>query len=98
MPHKDVSEEVVIDEIKDYQDARYLSATEADWRLRGYSIVEHDPNVVRLEIHLEGQHVVYFNEGEEQGALAKSKNKRTKLMDLVHCKLDVQKCIFDLLC
>ena len=35
----DVNEEVVIDEIKDYQDARYLSATEADWRLRGYSIV-----------------------------------------------------------
>ena len=80
IPRKDVTEEVVIDEIKDYQDARYLSATEADWRLRGYSIVEHNPNIVRLEVHLEGQHVVYFNEGEEQAALVQSKNKRTKLM------------------
>ena len=45
---------VVIDEIKEYQDAGYLSATEADSRLRGYSIVEHNPNVVRLEEHLKG--------------------------------------------
>ena len=80
VPHRNVTEEVVINVIKDYQEARYLSATESDWRLRGYSIVEHDPNVVRLEVHLEGQHVVYFNEGEEQEALVQSKNKRTKLM------------------
>ena len=71
---------IVIDEIKDYQDARYLSATEADWRLRGYSIVEHDPNVVRLEVHLKGQHIVYFEEGEEKEAVRKSEDKRTKLM------------------
>ena len=71
-------EEVSINEIKDYQDERYLSATEADWRLRGYSIVEHDPKVARLEVHLEGKHVVYFEEGKENNAA--EKNKITKLM------------------
>ena len=55
-----VLENVVIDEIKEYQDAMYLSATEADWRLRGNNIVEHDPSVVRFELHLDGQHIVYF--------------------------------------
>ena len=74
------TEQVSIDEIKNYQDARYLSATEADWRLRGYSIVEHDPSVVRLEVHLEGEHIVYFNEGEENEAMRRSEEKRTKLM------------------
>ncbi len=45
-----------IDEIQNYQDARYISASEAAWRLFSFPMVEHHPSVERLEVHLEGKH------------------------------------------
>ncbi len=43
-----------IDEIQHYQDARYISASEAAWRLFSFPMKEHNPTVERLEVHLEG--------------------------------------------
>lgn len=51
-----------IDEIKEWQDGRYVSACEAAWRLYGFRMHASYPNVVRLPVHLNNGQQVYFNE------------------------------------
>jgi hypothetical protein len=41
-----------VDEIKDYWDARYLSAGEAVWRIMGFHVTQKVPAVTALAIHL----------------------------------------------
>ncbi|CDO71194.1 hypothetical protein BN946_scf184845.g64 [Trametes cinnabarina] len=41
-----------IDEIEEYWDARYLSATEATWRILGFHITHKHPGVSSLPVHL----------------------------------------------
>ncbi len=43
------------DEIKIYQDGRYVSAFEASHRLYGFDMHKEHPNVVRLVVHLKGR-------------------------------------------
>jgi hypothetical protein len=43
------------DEIKIYQDGRYVSAFEANHRLYGFDLHKEHPNVVRLVVHLKGR-------------------------------------------
>ena len=69
-----------IDEIRHYQDARYISASEAAWRLLSFPMVEHEPFVERLEVNLEGHHIVYYKEGEHENAKTVGKEKSTKLL------------------
>lgn len=57
-----------IDEIKQHQDARYLSASEAVWNFLEYEMVKKEPNAVRLDVNLEDRHKVYFVEGDERNA------------------------------
>ena len=73
-----------IEEIQQYQDARCISASEAAWRLFSFPMVEHQPTVERLEVHLEGRHTVYFGEGEHQKAKETGKDKLIKLMAWFH--------------
>ncbi|CDF36122.1 unnamed protein product [Chondrus crispus] len=56
------------DEISNFQDARYVSASESAWRLFSFDIVDRNPPVVRLAVHLPNHHTVYFEEGREQEA------------------------------
>ncbi|CDF39624.1 Helicase-like protein [Chondrus crispus] len=56
------------DEISNFQDARYVSASEAAWRLFSFDIVDRNPPVVILTVHLPNHHTVYFEEGREQEA------------------------------
>ena len=49
------------DEIKRWLDGRYVSASEAAWRILHFEMHERSPNVVRLQVHLPGQHMVVFN-------------------------------------
>jgi hypothetical protein len=48
------------DEIKEYVDGRYVSASEAAWRLYGFEMHDISPNVTRLAVHVEGGQQVYF--------------------------------------
>ena len=68
-----------IDEIRHYQDARYVSASETAWRLFSFPMVELEPSVERLEIHLEGHHSVYYKECEHENANGLRKEQSTKL-------------------
>ena len=47
-----------VDEIKQYLDARYVSACEASWRLYFFELQKQEPSVRRLHVHLPGQHNV----------------------------------------
>ncbi len=40
-----------------FLDARYFSSSEACWRVFKFAMHERTPNVVKLAVHLEGQHV-----------------------------------------
>ncbi|CDF77533.1 unnamed protein product [Chondrus crispus] len=56
------------DEISNFQDARYVSASEAAWGLFSFDIVDRNHPVVRLAVHLPNYHTVYFKEGREEEA------------------------------
>ncbi|KAJ4467587.1 hypothetical protein C8R41DRAFT_925675 [Lentinula lateritia] len=48
------------DEITLYLDSRYVSASEACWRLFHYELHQEKPNVVRLAVHNEnGQYITF---------------------------------------
>jgi hypothetical protein len=51
----------VRDEIREYQDCRYVSASEAAWRLLAFDMHREQPNVMRLAVHLPDQQTVVFN-------------------------------------
>ncbi|CAG8777423.1 1802_t:CDS:2, partial [Cetraspora pellucida] len=70
------------DEIKQYLDARYISAPEAAWRLFGMHLHEEVPNVVRLALHLPGMHQVVFDpEDEAVEILSCADRKKTTLTE-----------------
>jgi hypothetical protein len=49
-----------VDEIQDYLDARYVSASESCWRIFGFNMHHNFPSVERLPVHVEnGQSITY---------------------------------------
>jgi hypothetical protein len=52
------------DEIKEYIDCRYVSPSEACWRIFSFPIHARKPAVERLFYHLEGQNSVYYQDYE----------------------------------
>ncbi|KAG5626226.1 hypothetical protein H5410_011444 [Solanum commersonii] len=51
---------IEIDEIKEYQSARWVSPPEATWRIYASPIREMNPCVYHLQLHLDGQQLVSF--------------------------------------
>ena len=51
-----------LNEIEQYQNARYIGSSEAAWRILGNRISDHSPPVVALAVHLENGQRVYFDE------------------------------------
>lgn len=69
------------DEINQFVDGRYVSGAEGCWRLFHNPLAETRPNVVRLQIHLEGEHIVRFEVGEDlQQAADQGANQSTTLL------------------
>jgi hypothetical protein len=54
-----------IDEIKQHIDARYIGASEAAWRIFSFRMHAEHPSIMRLQIHLEGAHLVVFNPNDD---------------------------------
>jgi hypothetical protein len=68
------------DEIKRYTEGRYISPSEAVHRIFQFDVHDQIPNVVRLQIHLPGRHMVAFNPDEDIDAiLARVSHERTTL-------------------
>lgn len=55
-----VCDQQYYDEIGHFHDARYVSASEALFRLFQFKIIDKNPNVVRLDVHLEDHRTVCF--------------------------------------
>ncbi|WJX30708.1 hypothetical protein P8452_19214 [Trifolium repens] len=55
-------EDEPVDEIKRFYDCRYLSPSEAVWRLFAFDIHQKFPPVIRLSIHLENQQTIKFDD------------------------------------
>ena len=50
-----------VDEIRAFQEARYVTAPEAVWRLLQFPLHYISHTIVRLPVHLEDEHLVLFN-------------------------------------
>ena len=68
----------VQDEIKEHQDNRYVSMTEATWHFQGHVMNQQFPPVIRLELHLEDQETIIFDDSDQIIDL-QGKVKQTKL-------------------
>jgi hypothetical protein len=66
------------DEIKIYQDGRYVSAFEASHCLYGFDLHKEHPNVVRLIVHLKGCQTIMFQEGTD-ATVVLNRNPHTTL-------------------
>ena len=71
--------EVGFDEVTAFQDARYVGAPEASWRLFELPLHAKSHQVVRLPVHLPSGQNVVFQPGQEHDALAKAEGRKTQL-------------------
>jgi hypothetical protein len=67
------------DEVEMYQNARYISASEAFWRIYEFDLHHRSPAVEKLDCHLPGEQYHIFEDGQEEESLAEGPRK-TKLM------------------
>lgn len=52
------------DEIREWQNSRYISATESIWRLYSFRLHQQSPTICRLDVHLPGMERVYFRDDD----------------------------------
>ena len=67
----------VVDEIKQYLHAHYVSPCEACWRIFNFPLYDLHPPVQRLQLHLPDQHTVYFDPDDDPDSVLS--NRRTTL-------------------
>lgn len=70
-----------VDEIKSYLDGRYISASEAVWRIFAFDVHFRNPAVERLPFHLENKQACTYNESEDlQNVELRAKFRPTKFL------------------
>jgi len=67
----------ITDEIRNYIDCRYIGAMEGVWRIFHFSLHDRHPAVQPLDIHLEHQQRVIFQDGQAEAVLAKGEPRTT---------------------
>ncbi|CAG8549042.1 12819_t:CDS:2 [Gigaspora margarita] len=73
---------VVIDEIQNFVEARWISAPEAVWRILGFNMNKMNPAVTRLQVHLRDQQRINFNEDDNiEEVIDTEQNQRTTLTE-----------------
>lgn len=78
------------DEITEYIDGRYISPPEAAWRIFHFDMHDQLPNVVRLQIHLPGQHMVRFNPNDDAATvLERASTEKTSLTAFFEANSDL---------
>ena len=71
-----------MDEISKFLDARYVSASEACWRIYENDLHEEKPDVQRLQVHLPQQNTVIFNDCDDiRDVLNNEINQKTTLTE-----------------
>ena len=77
--HDAATIELEYNEIKEFRDSRYVSAPEAVWRLLNFQIHEKSHTVIKLSVHLPGEHTVMYEEGNEGDVVNSKKAQRSTL-------------------
>jgi hypothetical protein len=73
---------IVVDETKAYLDCRYISASEACWRIFEFPIQFRHPAVERLNFHLENEHpIIYLESGSLENVLERPGIEDTKFTE-----------------
>jgi hypothetical protein len=81
--------EVGLDEITQYLDGRYIASAESHWRIYHFSTHDQEPNVVRLQVHLPGQHMVQFDPNEDPNeVLERAAHEQTTLTQFFEANKD----------
>jgi len=75
--------DAVTDEIKNYIDCRYIGAMEGAWRIFHFPLHDRHPAVQSLDVHLEHQQRVIFQDGQAEAVVAKGE-PRTTLTEFFH--------------
>jgi len=75
------TESVCIDEIKIYQNARFISPPEGIWKMFKFPLQYHKPSMVRLPVHLQDRQMVSFDPQADKRAIQTllATSRRTKL-------------------
>jgi hypothetical protein len=77
----EVADEVVVDEIKQYYDCRFLSPCESIWRSFRFDIHERHPPVQRLTFHLHNEQRITFRDSSDMiSVLARNREKNTMFL------------------
>jgi len=72
------------DEIKKYLDCRYISATEACWRIYSFDIHHRQPAVECLPFHLQGPNTIIFEESRTaESVLSRHDLEKNKIYRMV---------------
>jgi hypothetical protein len=71
-----------IDEIQNYLDARFVSASEAAWRILKFPMSGQFPNTFRLAIHLENEQTIIYKENEPiENIVERNKTQLTEFFE-----------------
>ncbi|GKE11267.1 DNA helicase, partial [Tanacetum coccineum] len=70
------SPQVVVDEIKNYLDARYISPHEACWRIFEFEIYYREPAVQILSVHLQNMQRIVFRERDRLDSIVVDAHKK----------------------
>ncbi|XP_076030510.1 uncharacterized protein LOC143018816 [Oratosquilla oratoria] len=79
--HKDDGEEDnrVVNEVKNYQEARYVNSNEAAWKIFKFDIHKCYPPVFMLDLNLEGEKAIFYNERMTAAQIARKAKADTQL-------------------
>ncbi|TVU30935.1 hypothetical protein EJB05_22589, partial [Eragrostis curvula] len=79
---KSENDDIVINEIKQYQDARCITPSEVAYMLYRFPLYYVSPPVLQLAVHLEGMHMVSFKSTSDLNEVAKDpKNQRSMVTE-----------------
>ncbi|CAH1115856.1 unnamed protein product [Psylliodes chrysocephalus] len=73
------TEEVMVDEIRQYQDFRFVSSMEATWRILEYKMHDRSHSVLVLPVHLQGELTLLYEEFDDFDNIQRRLDSRSKL-------------------
>ncbi|XP_076065050.1 uncharacterized protein LOC143039083 [Oratosquilla oratoria] len=72
-------ENEVVNEVRNYQEARFINSNEATWRIFSFDIHRCSPAVFMLDLHLEGEKSVFYTDSMTAEQVEKKVNADTHL-------------------
>ncbi|XP_076052787.1 uncharacterized protein LOC143032201 [Oratosquilla oratoria] len=76
---KTSGEEDSVNEVRNYQEARYINSNEATWKIFKFDIHKSYPPVFPLDLHLEGENSVFYHEQMTDEQLSQKVKRDTQL-------------------